>query len=106
MRFILAALATALLLAGCKSSSGPSSNANVIFVQWLSYGSDGATGSLKNSGSATAHHVYVKTHTSYETWNGNATPFDIPAGGTATFHGAGSGPGLIAAPSVDKIGWD
>ena len=103
MRFVAVVLVLVFVI-GCKSPSSPESG--VQFVQWTAYGPNGSTGLVKNYGTTTAHHVYVKTQTPYETVTGNSDPYDLAPGATGTFSGAGSGPGVSNPPTILKIGWD
>lgn len=100
----LTALVLVLCMAGCKSSTAP--KATVVFDHWSSFGSTGAVGVVKNTGGATAHRVAVRSSSSYEVKQVNSSPSEIPAGGTASFSGAGSGPGVIAPPTIEWIKWD
>lgn len=102
---VLAALLIAIVSSACgKSASEP--EANVVFTSWSQWGSNGAIGSVKNTGGALASRVTVRTSTSYEAVETRTSPSEIPPGGTATFYGAGSGPGVIARPTIEWIKWD
>lgn len=108
MRFVSAVLLLSLGLVGCKSSTAPKNEPNVVFDSWATLVSPGGgqwQGRVKNTGGSTGYTVIVrsKNNAGDEIFS-QTSPVDVAPGQLATFSAVGvntSG----EHPSIVSIHW-